>query len=79
MPTTSKDSIGEDEGLRCLFRGYLRYATVFCVVIVESAVGIPLRRVFRHAWMDVKGIVRLIYILLYYITYSLYRVQRRRR
>jgi hypothetical protein len=54
MPTTSKASIRKDEGARCLFRGYLRYATVFGVVIVESAVGVPLRWVFRYERMDVR-------------------------
>jgi hypothetical protein len=52
MPTISKDRTREDEGVRCLFRGYLRYATVFGVVIMESAVGVPLRRVFHYEWMD---------------------------
>ena len=54
MPTRSRDSTRKDEGVRCLFRGYLRYATVFGVVIVESAVGVPLRWVFRYERMDVR-------------------------
>ena len=49
MPTRSKDSTRKDEGVRCLFRGYLRYATVFGVVIVESGDDVPPRRVFRYA------------------------------
>jgi hypothetical protein len=54
MATLSKDSTREDEGFRCLFRGYLCYATIFRVVIVESVVGVPLRRVFRYEGMDVS-------------------------
>jgi hypothetical protein len=49
------DVTRKDEGVRCLFRGYLRYATVFRVVIVESGVGVPLRRVFRYEGMDVNS------------------------
>mgnify|MGYP003624114239 CR=1 FL=1 len=50
MPTTSQDNTRKDEGVRCLFRGYLRYATVVSVVIGESAVA------FRYGGFSVtKG------------------------
>jgi len=39
--------------LRYLFRDYLNRVIVFGVVMIESAAGVPPRRVFRHAGMDV--------------------------
>jgi hypothetical protein len=41
------------KGLRCLFREYLSYTMGVGVVGGESAVGVPLRRLFRYEWMDV--------------------------
>jgi hypothetical protein len=42
------------KGLRCLFREYLSYTMGVGVVRGESAVGVPLRRLFRYEWMDVS-------------------------
>lgn len=53
MPTTCKNRARKDKRVRYLFRGYLRYATVVGVVVVESAAGVPLRRVLRYEGMDV--------------------------
>jgi hypothetical protein len=41
------------KGLRYLFREYLSYTMGVGVVRRESAVGVPLRRLFRYEWMDV--------------------------
>jgi hypothetical protein len=52
MPTTNKDGTRKKEGMRCVFQGYISHATVFGVVIVESAVGIPLCQVVCYEGMD---------------------------
>jgi hypothetical protein len=46
------------KGLRCLFREYLSYTMGVGVVRGESAVGVPLRRLFRYEWMDVKQVTK---------------------
>lgn len=43
-----------NKGLRCLSRDYLSYTRVVGIVVVESTVSVPLRRVFRYAWMDIS-------------------------
>jgi hypothetical protein len=58
MPTTSKDRARKDEGVRCLFRGYLRYATVFGVVIVESAGVFRYGGFSFYAGIDVSYYIR---------------------
>jgi hypothetical protein len=52
MPTTNKDGTRKKEVMGCVFQGYLSHATVFGAAIVESAVSILLRQVFRYEGMD---------------------------
>lgn len=52
-PTTDIRSIQEDKLLKCLFRACIRYARNFGVVMIEFAVDVPLRRVFRYPGRDV--------------------------
>jgi hypothetical protein len=39
----------------CLFQDYLSNTMCIGVVMGESAVGVLLRRLFRHEWMHVTG------------------------
>jgi hypothetical protein len=50
--------IQEPKERKYLFREYLSGAVVVGVVVVESAAGVPQRRLFRYDWMHVTGHMR---------------------
>jgi hypothetical protein len=48
---------GKAQGSRYLSREYLHFLVVVDFIVIKSIENVPLRRVSRHAGMDVNGVI----------------------